>query len=945
MPKRAADEPGTSASTGEDPSVFNDSNEQQQTSAGEPSAKRMDLEIKQEPIDYSEQSGAITLDERLVPANIKLEADAPEEEEENDEDSRSPIAALEDEEEDEDDADSLIDKTNIPPPSDSFVDCAGEAIVPADIAIASWELYYHAAERVSLEGSEKAWQLSAIYYYLLTKGIKRRGKTGRLLTQPFPVSILTVANSFDISVAELIDKTVRFGEIIHSRKMRRFLEYFRRVQEGLAVSCVIFKKFCKIYRELFGQVKEGSDSCPSSYDLFTILWTSFLVMKSRLPTDDLVNNYQLLFSMLDHLYTDMCSMKDGIVHHLNQDFVQSLISTDTTIVRALCGKFGGCVLDTRHFQDHIYKKMEKTGIPSTWDFVEFSDLIINTPKTTYDQYLLQRGGIDERIFIPQPENFPDIFKDSFQTSKVLKTSHSGQVFRDAEFLNTISSNQCLEKLSNGKCGQERIAQAREQPKVPCVEYNLELGNYPEDNEFFETRRRLRKLIDGWSYESSKLKTECERMSDSPAATILLKCDQLASKFEQTLSEESAEKKPDSPLSKYHSELRKELETVFYVFMEKIIVSEMKKKVREEDLLNVIRREEFLDSVFCFCVELTMFSNNYDRAFPWSAELCECHPFMFHKVIDLMITHEKRLSRQMVRHFSRIEEKVVECFAWKCDSPLWPMVARCPFTHFQEFGEDWSDKLNSYSPIKFTPIKKPEDLRDELGRPIIPQNQTSRTLRIFLKRVYFTAASRLQELTDRIGMGSRGKSQCWSLFDYLLRSDTLIFMDRHIDHILLCCVFVIMKINESPVTFQEILGQYRRQNSDASSVYRNVSVFYDQLDEENGEPINIKETITERLEAPTRIKTEVDVIKYYNLEFRERIKFIIGQIDNAPDDDLMEMPVATTYGLAPVRVYLAQNLSIQMLPKTKNGESKQERAISNLEKNGCSLDFALSRVKE
>lgn len=196
------------------------------------------------------------------------------------------------------------------------------------------------------------------------------------------------------------------------------------------------------------------------------------------------------------------------------------------------------------------------------------------------------------------------------------------------------------------------------------------------------------------------------MSDSPMATILLKSDEMTNKFERTLSAELGETINEN-IPKYHYNVRKELELVFLIFMEKIIVAELKKKVREEDLLvslllkkyflpilklqNVIRREEFLDSVFCFCVELILVSNGYDRPFPWSAELCGVHPFMFHKVIDLMITHEKQLSRQMVQHFSRIEETVIEYFSWKSDSPLWPMVVRCPFAHFQEFGEDWADK--------------------------------------------------------------------------------------------------------------------------------------------------------------------------------------------------------------------------------------------------------------
>ncbi|CAO4360816.1 unnamed protein product [Caenorhabditis nigoni] len=887
----------------------------------------------------------------LNPANIKLESDNREEgeedEEEEDGNSQSPIAVLEDDEEDEDDADSVIDKTNTPEPSVSFLECCTRANLPSEVTIASWEIYYHAVQRVSLEGSEAAWQLSAIYYYLLSKGIKRRGKASRLLTQPFPISILTIANTFDVSVAELIDKTTRFAEIIHSRKMRRYLEYIRRLQEGLAVTCVIFKKFCKVFNGIFEEVKESTHNCPSSYELFTILWTYFLVMKSRLPTDDLINNYQLLFSMIDHLYTEMSSLQDGIVYHLNQEFVGNLIDKDCTILRALCTNFGGSVLDTRHFYQHTYKKMDKTGLPTSWDFAEFRDEIINASKDAYDSYLLLRGSIDERVFIPSPEDFSMVFKDQFVAANVLKISHTGRLFMDAEFLNTISNNQCLEKLSHGKAGLEKLSQGREQPKVPCVEYNLELGQYPEDDASNQAHERLVRIIGGWKLERSKLKEMCERMSDSPMATILLKSDELTSKFERTLFEERGESSQMTFMTNFHHDLRKELEKVFLIFMEKIIVAEVAKKVREEDLVNVVRREEFLNSVFCFCVELVLFSNGYDRPFPWSADVCDCHPFMFHKVIDLMISHEKRLSRQMVQHFSRIEENVIEYYAWKSDSPLWQMVIRCPFANFQEFGEDWADKLNTYSPMKFTPLKKssPDELRDELGRPIVPQNQTSRTLRIFLKRTYFTAARRLQELTDRIAMATRPKSQCWSVFDYLLRNDTLIFMDRHLDQIILCCVFVIMRMHGSSVTFHEIMAQYRRQSSSAMYVYRNVSVFRDQVDEDNPVPVNLKETISERLEAPPKSKTTVDVIKYYNIEFLERIKHIVKQIDTAPDEDLMEMPIPTSHGLAPVRVYLTQNVSIQVLPRTQYKESRQERAITHLERSGRTLENALSNANE
>ncbi|CAI2306402.1 unnamed protein product [Caenorhabditis sp. 36 PRJEB53466] len=896
-----------------------------------------------------EQSGALILEEN----HRHLKREVEEDEDEEEETSGSPMAALEDEEDDDYDTESIIDKTDIPAPTNSFLKFCAAANLPEDVVIGSWELYHHAFQRVSLEGPEKSWQLASIYYFFLSKLVKRHGKASRLFIQPLPVSMLTIAQSFDVSVMELLDKTYRFIEMIHSRKSRRFHDFFRRIQEGLAVTVILFKKFIKVYCSMFVEVKNATDQSPSSHELFTVLWTSFLIMRGRLPVDDLVSNYYMMFSMFDQFYTQMCSLQDGIVHHLNQNFVNNLIDTDSTIIRALCNQFGGGLLDARHFYDHTYKKLPKVGIPSTWDFKQSRKEIIEGTKNAYDECLLLRGNVDERIFIPCVNKFHEIYTDArdFLASNALKKSKSGEEFTEAVFLNKITNRQCLEKLSisQQKTGPERLAQAKEQPRVPLVEFDLDLGAYPEDKNASETQMRVKKIIDGWHLESSKLKEMCEQMCDNPMATLLLKSDEMTQKFEQKLASEIGETREETAMNRYHAGIRRDLEKVFLIYMEKILMNELKKKVREEDLLIVLRREEFLDSVFCFCVELILFSNGYSRAFPWSAKLCNCHPFQFHKIIDLMISHEKRLSRAIVRHFNRIEESVIEYYAWKCDSPLWPMIVRYPLSHFSEFGEDWADKLNTYSPFKFTPLKKPDiddddELRDELGRPIVPQNQTSRTLRIFLKRVYFTAARRLQEFGDRIIMNNRQKSQCWSLFDYLIRNEPLILMDRHLDQILLCCVYVVMRLNQSKVTFNEIIAQYRRQAKDATFVYRNVTIHCDQIDDVGNKiPVNTKETVLERIEAPVRPKMTVNLIKYYNVEFRDRIKFIVGQIDTAPDEDLMEMPLPTMYGLVPSRIFLTKTLTIQMLPKTVHADSKQEMVIASMEEHGFPVDLNPGRV--
>lgn len=128
------------------------------------------------------------------------------------------------------------------------------------------------------------------------------------------------------------------------------------------------------------------------------------------------------------------------------------------------------------------------------------------PQLVYERYLAERGCIDERILVPKPEKFAEIFKPTYQdeTAKVMKCSPSGVEFEDADFLNEISSKQCIEKLSQSqaKNGNEKV---REQPRVPFVEYNLNLGTYPEDHDAQETHLRLKKIIGGWTLDTSDLK--------------------------------------------------------------------------------------------------------------------------------------------------------------------------------------------------------------------------------------------------------------------------------------------------------------------------------------------------------------------------------------------------------------------------------------------------------
>ena len=44
------------------------------------------------------------------------------------------------------------------------------------------------------------------------------------------------------------------------------------------------------------------------------------------------------------------------------------------------------------------------------------------------------------------------------------------------------------------------------------------------------------------------------------------------------------------------------------------------------------------------------------------------------MIELIIRDEEGLSREIVKHLNTIEERILDCFAWQTDSPIWTLFS-------------------------------------------------------------------------------------------------------------------------------------------------------------------------------------------------------------------------------------------------------------------------------
>ncbi|PSN32145.1 hypothetical protein C0J52_22608 [Blattella germanica] len=89
--------------------------------------------------------------------------------------------------------------------------------------------------------------------------------------------------------------------------------------------------------------------------------------------------------------------------------------------------------------------------------------------------------------------------------------------------------------------------------------------------------------------------------------------------------------------------------------------------------NLLDQEIFHQTLFACCLEIVIYSYNSQRTFPWILEALNLEAYYFYKVIEVIVKVEDGLSRDMVKHLNLIEENILESMAWRSESPLWENI--------------------------------------------------------------------------------------------------------------------------------------------------------------------------------------------------------------------------------------------------------------------------------
>ncbi|XP_044778219.1 retinoblastoma-like protein 2 isoform X4 [Neomonachus schauinslandi] len=92
-----------------------------------------------------------------------------------------------------------------------------------------------------------------------------------------------------------------------------------------------------------------------------------------------------------------------------------------------------------------------------------------------------------------------------------------------------------------------------------------------------------------------------------------------------------------------------------------------------------------------------------------------------------------------------------------------------------------------------------------------------------QQVYHLAGVRLRDLCAKLDISDELRKKIWTCFEFSIIQCPELMMDRHLDQLLMCAIYVMAKVTKEDKSFQNIMRCYRTQPQARSQVYRSVLI--------------------------------------------------------------------------------------------------------------------------
>ncbi|KAK1368287.1 retinoblastoma-related protein [Heracleum sosnowskyi] len=134
------------------------------------------------------------------------------------------------------------------------------------------------------------------------------------------------------------------------------------------------------------------------------------------------------------------------------------------------------------------------------------------------------------------------------------------------------------------------------------------------------------------------------------------------------------------------------------------------------------------------------------------------------------------------------------------------------------------------------------------------------INVVFGKIVKLAAVRINSMIERLQLPQQIRENVYCLFQKILMQQTGLFFNRHIDQIILSCLYGVAKISQLNLTFREIIYNYRKQPQCKPQVFRSVFVDWSAA----------------RRNGKTG-KDHVDIITFYNELFIPAVKPLLVEL--------------------------------------------------------------------
>ncbi|TKC34417.1 hypothetical protein EI555_014215, partial [Monodon monoceros] len=231
---------------------------------------------------------------------------------------------------------------------------------------------------------------------------------------------------------------------------------------------------------------------------------------------------------------------------------------------------------------------------------------------------------------------------------------------------------------------------------------------------------------------------------------------------------------------------------------------------------------------------------------------------------------------------------------------------------------------------------PGGQQQKQGLPLTSSNIRPRktsSLSLFFRKVYHLAGVRLRDLCAKLDISDELRKKIWTCFEFSIIQCPELMMDRHLDQLLMCAIYVMAKVTKEDKSFQNIMRCYRTQPQARSQVYRSVLIKGKRKRRNSGSSDsrshqNSPTELNKDRSANSDVEEEErgDLIQFYNNIYIKQIKTFAMKYSQA---NAMDAPPLSPYPFArtgsPRRIQLSQNHPVYISPH------KNEAMLSPREK--------------